>query len=177
VGKSAAVFNAEKLLWLNQHYITACPEEKLVELATPFWVKKGFDVSDHRYVAQAAANLRTRSKTLVEMADSGSFYFREEVDYDPAAAKFLTPEYAGHLEAVAERIPGIVDYTKDGLEAFLRSLAEERGTKLKWIAQTLRVALTGRTVSPGIDEVMVILGKDRVVRKIRRAIDRIRAGG
>jgi len=178
VGKSAAVFNPEKLLWLNQHYITACPEEKLLELAIPFWVKKGFDVSDRRYVAQAAANLRTRSKTLVEMADSGSFYFREEVDYDPeAAAKFLTPEYAGHLEAVAERLPGVADYTKDGLEAFLRSLAEERGTKIKWIAQTLRVALTGRTVSPGIDEVMVILGKERVVRKIRRAIDRIRAGG
>ncbi|MBN2439004.1 MAG: glutamate--tRNA ligase [Deltaproteobacteria bacterium] len=178
VGKSAAIFNPEKLLWLNQHYITACPEEKLVELAIPFWVKKGFDVSDRRYVAQATANLRTRSKTLAEMADSGSFYFREEVDYDPdAAAKFLTPEYAGHLEAVAERIPGIANYTKDGLEAFLRALAEERGTKLKWIAQTLRVALTGRTVSPGIDEVMVILGKDRVVRKIRRAIDRIRAGG
>jgi glutamyl-tRNA synthetase len=178
VGKSAAVFNPEKLLWLNQHYITAYPGEKLVEVATPFWVKKGFDVSDRRYVAQAAANLRTRSKTLVEMADSGSFYFREEVDYDPeAAVKFLTPDYAGHLEAVAERIPGIADYTKEGLEAFLRSLAEERGTKLKWIAQTLRVALTGRTVSPGIDEVMVILGKERVVRKIRRALDRIQAGG
>jgi glutamyl-tRNA synthetase len=178
VGKSPAVFNPEKLLWLNQHYITACPEEQLLDLATPFWVKKGFDVSDRRYVAQATANLRTRSKTLVEMADSGSFYFREEVDYDPeAAAKFLTPEYAGHLEAVVGQIPGITDYTKDGLEAFLRSLAEERGTKLKWIAQALRVALTGRTVSPGIDEVMVILGKERVIRKIRRAIDRIKAAG
>ena len=63
------------------------------------------------------------------------------------------------------------------MEAFLRSLAEERGTKLKWIAQALRVALTGRTVSPGIDEVMVILGKERVIRKIRRAIDRIKAAG
>jgi glutamyl-tRNA synthetase len=178
VGKSPAIFNPEKLLWLNQHYITACSEEKLLALALPFWVKKGFDVSDHRYVLQVAANLRTRSKTLVEMANSGSFYFREDVDYDPeAAAKFLTPEYAGHLEAVVELIPGVADYTKDGLEAFLRSLAEERGTKLKWIAQAIRVALTGRTVSPGIDEVMVILGKERVIRKIRRAIDRIAAAG
>jgi glutamyl-tRNA synthetase len=111
------------------------------------------------------------------MAESGSFYFQEEVDYDPeAASKFLTPEYEGHLEAVAEGLPGILDYTKDGLEAFLRSLAEERGTKLKWIAQAVRVALTGRTVSPGIDEVMVILGEERVIRKLRRAIDRIRTG-
>jgi glutamyl-tRNA synthetase len=177
VGKSAAVFNPEKLLWLNQHYITACPEEKLVELIKPFWLKKGFDVSDRPYVSRAAENLRTRSRTLVEMAESGSFYFQEEVDYDPeAASKFLTPEYEGHLEAVAEGLPGILDYTKDGLEAFLRSLAEERGTKLKWIAQAVRVALTGRTVSPGIDEVMVILGEERVIRKLRRAIDRIRTG-
>jgi glutamyl-tRNA synthetase len=177
VGRSAAVFNPDKLLWLNQHYIAACPQDKLTDLASPFWEKRGFDVSDRAYVAQAAENLRTRSKTLVEMADSGTFYFKEEVDYDPeAAAKFLTPEYGGHLEAVLQRLGGVADYTKDGLEAFLRALAEERGTKLKWVAQVLRVALTGRTVSPGIDEVMVILGKERVARKLQRAIDRIRAG-
>ncbi|MCX5823556.1 MAG: glutamate--tRNA ligase [Deltaproteobacteria bacterium] len=153
-------------------------EFSLEAVVTPFWEKKGFDVSDGGFVAQAAANLRTRSKTRVEMADSGSFFFQEEVDYNPeAAAKFLTPEYAGHLEAVVARIPDIVDYTKDGLEIFLRALAEERGTKLKWIAQALRVALTGKTVSPGIDEVMVTLGKERVIRKIRRAIDQIKAGG
>jgi glutamyl-tRNA synthetase len=178
VGKSPAIFNPEKLLWLNQHYITTCPAEKLVELVTPFWEKKGFDLSDGVFVAQAAANLRTRSKTLVEMADSGSFFFLEAVDYDPeAAAKFLTPEYAGHLEAVVERIQDITEYTKDGIENFLRALAEERGTKIKWIAQALRVALTGKTVSPGIDEVMVTLGKERVIRKILRAIDQIKAGG
>jgi glutamyl-tRNA synthetase len=176
VGKSPAVFNPDKLLWLNQHYITASTPERLADLATPFWLAKGFDVSDRAYVVEAAENLRTRSKTIVEMAESGAFYFKEEVDYDPeAAAKFLTNEYFGHLEAVAGRLPDVADYTKDGLEAFLRALAEERGTKLKWIAQALRVALTGKTVSPGIDEVMVILGKERVIRKIRRAIDRIKA--
>ncbi|MDD1632647.1 MAG: hypothetical protein LUP91_10645, partial [Methylococcaceae bacterium] len=120
---------------------------------------------------EVAADLRTRAKTLVEMADSGGFYFRDDVTYEPeAAAKFLTPEYAGHLEAVAERLPGLGDYTKDGVEAFLRSLADERGTKLKWIAQALRVALTGKTVSPGIDEVMVTLGKERVIQRLERAI-------
>lgn len=178
VGKSAAIFNPEKLLWLNQHYINAYPPEKLLEAAIPFWEGKGFDVTDRRYAAQATENLRTRSRTLVEMANSGGFYFQEEVVYDPeAAAKFLTPEYVGHLEVVLERLPSVADYTKDGLEAFLRALAEERGTKLKWVAQVLRVALTGRTVSPGIDEVMVILGKERVARKLRLAIDRIRCGG
>ena len=171
VGKSAAVFNPEKLLWLNQHYIMAYPAERLVESVLPFWEKRGFDVSDRSFVAKAIADLRTRSKTLVEMAEGGVLYFQEEVAYDPeAAAKFLTPEYAGHLVAVAEGIPGLAEYTKDGLESFLRALAEERGTKLKWIAQTLRVALTGKTVSPGIDEVMVTLGKERVIGRIQKAV-------
>jgi glutamyl-tRNA synthetase len=171
VGKSAAVFNPEKLLWLNQHYIMSYPPERLVEAMLPFWRERGFDASDHRFVAKVASDLRTRAKTLVEMADSGGFYFREEVAYEPeAAAKFLTPEYAGHLAAVAEKIPGLGDYTKDGVENFLRSLAEERGTKLKWIAQALRVALTGKTVSPGIDEVMITLGKERVIQRLQRAI-------
>lgn len=171
VGKSAAVFNPEKLLWLNQQYIASYPAQRLLEAMLPFWEKRGFDLSDRGYVGKAISDLRTRAKTLVELADSGAFYFQEETDYDPeAAAKFLTPEYAGHLQAVAERIPAVEDYTKDGLEAFLRALAEERGTKLKWVAQTLRVAITGRIVSPGIDEVMVTLGKQRVLAKIRRAL-------
>ncbi|MHB9096587.1 MAG: glutamate--tRNA ligase, partial [Syntrophales bacterium] len=171
VGKSPAVFNPDKLLWLNQHYIMNYPPERLVEAIIPFWRKRGFDTSDRRFVAKAVSDLRQRAKTLVEMADSGAFYFREEVEYDPEAAeKFLTPEYAGHLEAVAARLPGLGDYTKDGLETFLRDLAEERETKLKWIAQALRVALTGKTVSPGIDEVMVTLEKERVMRRLKRAI-------
>jgi glutamyl-tRNA synthetase len=178
VGKSAAVFNPEKLLWLNQQYIMSYPWERLVEAVLPFWEKRGFDLSNRGYVEKAVSDLRTRAKTLVELADSGAFYFREEVDYDPeAAAKFLTPEYEGYLRIIAERLPAVEDYTKDCLEAFLRALAEERGTKLKWIAQALRVALTGRTVSPGIDEVMVTLGKDRTIRKIGQALDRIKAAG
>jgi glutamyl-tRNA synthetase len=178
VGKSAAVFNPEKLLWLNQHYIKTYPEERLIEAVLPFWELRGFDVSDRRFIAKAMSDLRTRAKTLLEMAEGGIFYFQEDVQYDPeAAAKFLTAEYLGHLEAVAERLPGLTEYTKDGLEAFLRALAEERGTKLKWIAQALRVALTGKTVSPGIDEVMVTLGKERVLGRIRRAAAQIRAAG
>ena len=178
VGKSAAVFNPEKLLWLNQHYIMAYPENRLVEAVLPFWEKRGFDVSDRQFVTKAISDLRTRAKTLVEMAEGGVFYFREEVVYDSeAAAKFLTPEYAGHLVAVTEGIPGLTEYTKTGLETFLRALAEERGTKLKWIAQALRVALTGKTVSPGIDEVMVTLGKERVIGRIRRAVAQIKAAG
>ncbi len=175
VGKSPAVFNPEKLLWLNQHYIKNYPQERLQEAVTPFWAEKGFDLSDGAFVGEAIETLRTRSRTIVEMAESGSFFFKDEVDYEAEAAdKFLTSEYLGHLEAVVEKLPAVADYTKNGLESFLRALADERGIKLKWLAQALRVALTGKTVSPGIDDVMAIIGKENVIRKINRAIGYIK---
>ncbi len=177
VGKSAAIFNPEKLLWLNQHYIKDCPADKLVENMSPFWTARGFDVSDRDYLRHVTDDLRARSKTLVEMADAGAFYFLDEVNYDhEAAGKFLTADMKEHLLAVAEKLPSYRDYSKSGLEVFLREVAESRGVKLKIIAQPLRVALTGKSVSPGIDDVMVTLGKDRVIQRIRQAVEYISKG-
>jgi glutamyl-tRNA synthetase len=172
VGKSAAVFNPEKLLWLNQHYIKESDVKKLTEEARPFFENLNIDASDMPYVQKVVSDLRTRSKTFVDMAASGAFYFKDEIDYDEKAAdKFLKIEYAGHLEAVAETLPSVEDFTREGIETVLRNIAEKRETKLKFIAQPLRVALTGKTVSPGIDEVMITLGKDKVIQRIRRALD------
>jgi glutamyl-tRNA synthetase len=174
VGKSAAIFNPEKLLWLNQHYIKEYPSDRLVENMKPFWTARGFDVSDPEYLRSVVGDLRARSKTLVEMADSGAFYFLDKPDYDPEAAKkFLTADMKEHLQAVADKLASCRDYTKTGLEVFLRDVGESRGVKLKVIAQPLRVALTGKSVSPGIDDVMVTLGKDRVIRRIHQAVEYI----
>lgn len=174
IGKSAAVFNSEKLLWLNQHYIRDYPWERLVENMKPFWSTRGFDPADFDYQRRVVEDLRTRSRTLVEMADQSAFYFQDDVDYDPeAAAKFLTAEMREHLLDVAERLASFQDYSKSGLEMFLREAAAARSVKLKQIAQPLRVALTGKAVSPGIDDIMVTLGKDRVIGRIRRAAERI----
>ena len=161
----------KKLLWLNQHYIREYPLEKLVETVSPFWAAKGLDLSDKDFTGNVVTDLKARAKTLVDMADTGLFYFQDEITFDAeAAAKFLTPEATPHLVAVAQNLPAIAEYTKSGIELFLRNLAEEQQTKLKIIAQPLRVALTGKTVSPGIDEVMITLGKDRTIGRIERAI-------
>jgi glutamyl-tRNA synthetase len=177
VGKSAAIFNPEKLLWLNQHYIKEYPAGKLVENMMPFWTARGLDTSNEDYLQHVVEDLRTRSKTLVEMADSGAFYFQDKVDYDPEAAKkFLTADIKEHLLAVAEKLPSCRDYSKSGMEVFLREVAESQGVKLKIVAQPLRVALTGKSVSPGIDEVMITLGKDRVIQRIRQAVQHMMSG-
>ncbi len=174
VGKSAAIFNPEKLLWLNQHYIREYATDRLVENMKPFWAARGFDTSHPDYLRHVADNLRARSKTLVDMADSGAFYFQDRVNYDPETAKkFLTTDIKDHLLAVADRLPSCGDCSKNGIEVFLREVAENRGVKLKVVAQPLRVALTGKSVSPGIDDVMITLGKDRVVDRIRQAVQYI----
>ena len=128
-------------------------------------------MTDARYSARVVSDLQSRAKTLVELADSAAFYFVDAVEYEAdALAKYLTPETAPHLAAVAEALPGLADYSREGIEAFLRSFVEARGIKLKAIAQPLRVALTGRTVSPGIDEIMVTLGLDKTRDRIQKAI-------
>jgi glutamyl-tRNA synthetase len=172
VGKSAAVFNPEKLLWLNQHYIKECSSKRLVEETMPFWQKLGVETTDHELLQCVADDLKTRSKTLVELADASLFYFTDDIVYEREAAdKYLNREIAGHLTAIAEKIPTLQDFTKKGMENFLRAIAGERGVSLKVIAQPLRVALTGKTVSPGVDEVMISLGKERVIKRIKKAIE------
>ncbi|MBN1614223.1 MAG: glutamate--tRNA ligase [Deltaproteobacteria bacterium] len=178
VGKSAAVFNPEKLIWLNQHYIKTCPEDRLVDLMKPFWQERDLDTGDPAFLRSIVADLRPRAKTLLEMAESGVFYFQDEVVYEEAAAaQFLKSEVAGPLGDIAGGLADVEDYSKKGIEDFLRKIAEERATKLKHIAQPLRVALTGKTVSPGIDEIMITLGKKRVVERLLRALAYIERKG
>ena len=170
VGKSAAIFNPDKLLWLNQHYLRTSPPAMLVTAFAPFLENQGINKPDPIFTAQVIHDLRTRSKTLVEMATAASFYFQEEVDFEEAAVKSLSADAIAHLEALTHGLPALPEYTKEGIETLLRDLAVSLDTKLKFIAQSLRVALTGKNVSPGIDEVMITLGKERVLQRIKRAI-------
>ena len=173
VGKSPAVFNPDKLLWLNAHYIREASPARLAEEMKPLW-SAGADVSDEPFIRKIIVDLQPRARTLVELAQASEFYFAAEISYeDEAAQKFLTPDVAAHLKTIAAAIPGILDFSKAGVEAFLKSFIEASGIKFKVIAQPLRVALTGKTVSPGIDEIMVTLGKDRVTKRINAAVDYI----
>jgi glutamyl-tRNA synthetase len=139
----------------------------------PLW-PSGTDVHDPVFTQKVIADLQPRVKTLLEMANMAHFYFTDSIQYEEQAAqKFLVPEVTAHLKAMAAAIPAVQNFSKEGLEEFLKTFIEEQGIKFKAIAQPLRVALTGKTVSPGIDEIMVTLGKDRVVQRINAAIEAI----
>ena len=170
VGKSPAVFNPEKLIWLNAHYIKEAKTERLREEMQPLWKEK-INNADADFIRKIIADLQPRSKTLIELASFADFYFAQNIDYEnEAAQKFLLPEVVPYLKDIAESILSLEDFSKAGIETFLQGYVKERNIKLKIIAQPLRVALTGKTVSPGIDEVMITLGKDRVTKRIKAAV-------
>lgn len=172
VGKSAAVFNPDKLIWLNQHYIKSRDTEALAETAVPYFQSLGADASDREYLKKVVADLRTRAKTMVDLAESGMFYFNDDLKYDPEiAAKFLDQTGKGYLRKIGEGLSSLDTLTKETIEDLLRKLSVELDAKLKNVIQPLRVSLTGKTVSPGIDEVILTLGKERTLKRIGHAIE------
>ncbi|MBP9014801.1 MAG: glutamate--tRNA ligase [Smithella sp.] len=177
VGKSPAVFNPDKLLWLNAHYIKESSADRLREEMKPLW-PAAYKTSDADLTAKVIADLQPRVKTLVELAHAADFYFADDIQYEEQAAqKFLTRDISGHLQTMAGALPSVQNFSKEGIEEFLKKFILEQNIKFKIIAQPLRVALTGKTVSPGIDEVMATLGKERVIKKIERALDYIQSRG
>jgi glutamyl-tRNA synthetase len=173
VGKSAGIFNMEKLLDLNAKYIREENDEVLTDLLIPFLHDLGCDHMTRKTVTGAVSTLKPRSKTLLEMAQKSLFYFKE-IAYDPQAdEKFLAPESLHLLEELLSVLTGAEAFTKDGLERILASFIETHGITLGVVAQPLRVALTGTTVSPGIFEVMEVMGRDMVLHRLSKAISHI----
>jgi len=176
VGKSAGVFNAEKLLDLNARYIRETDSGELAGLLLPFLEDRGLAGLDRDKVVRAVDTLKARSRTLQEMAEGAAFYFQESLSYEEKGdRKFLKPNVLEHLAELRERLSACSDFSEKGLEALFSDYLEEKGIKLGKIAQPLRVALTGKTASPGLFEVMGVLGRDEVVRRIDAAVKHIQA--
>jgi len=171
VGKSAVIFNPEKLLDLNAQYIRESDSKDLGGGLTPFLQRLGFKNLDKDQVAGATETLRMRSKTLVEMAESARFYFEEDLRYEEKAdRKFLKPDIAPLMQETRARLESTSEFTQKTLEGLFLRILDEKRIKLGEIAQPLRVALTGTSVSPGLFEVMEVLGKEKVLRRIDKAL-------
>ena len=176
VGKSAGVFNTEKLLDLNAWYIRESSDEFLMEQSIPFLKKLGIAEPDEAILKEIIPHLKARSKTLVEMAEGAKFCFDEEIQYEQKGDnKFLKTGVAQLLDNLVYALKKTTPFDQNNLEKTFISFLEENEVKLRKIAQPLRVALTGKTASPGIFEVMQVLGKEKVVERIRKAVDHINA--
>jgi glutamyl-tRNA synthetase len=164
VGKSPSRFDFKKLENLNGHYIREADDRRLAELVAP---RLGIGGEQLELLVKAMPELKARAHTVNELAESARFLFAERpLELDEGAAALLTPEARALLAASHEALDALEEWTHDSTEQAIRVVAEARDVKLGKLAQPLRAALTGRTVSPGIFDVLVLLGKGESLSRI-----------
>jgi glutamyl-tRNA synthetase len=174
LGRSAGMFDISKMTALNAKHIQTKSASELVPSLLPHLQHLGIEAGDDQFTRQVVETLQPRSKTLKDMAESARFYYMDEPEMDEkAVAKFLTPEVKDMLNQTADAIEALSEYTQPDLEAVFKKIMEKFDLGFGKIAQPLRVAVTGTTVSPGIFEMLLALGKERAVQRIRRAATRI----
>lgn len=176
VGKSPARFDFVKLGHLNGHYIREADNDRLVTLVTPFIeVLLGSPLSaEGRNLLHRGMNgLKQRAKTLIELAENSLFYVHTPV-LDDEAKKLLNEEGLEILRLMESHLSSLPDnaWTESSLESSARTLADEQNLKLGKIAQPLRAALTGKTVSPSVFDIMHVLGKDKSLKRLREVLEK-----
>ncbi|HSA60973.1 MAG TPA: glutamate--tRNA ligase [Nitrospiraceae bacterium] len=177
VQTSAAVFNPDKLLWMNAEYIKTSPPGQVAQALVPLLEGAGLQAElravSADWLARLVVLVKERAKTLVEMVEWVRPYFGQSVMFDEEAAKkFLTPAIAPVLGKLLARFEAFSTFSKQEWEDSFKKCVEEEGLKMGQLAQPVRVALTGRTASPGLFEVMEVLGRDRTLFRLRQGIQR-----
>ncbi|WP_164908953.1 glutamate--tRNA ligase [Candidatus Velamenicoccus archaeovorus] len=172
--KTAATFDMNKLLWLNSQYIKSCPIEELAELVKPFLKERNL-ISDNnfdgKYLEDVLQLFKERASTLAELSDAMAFFFVKDVAMDPAAAeKFFAQDLNAAFGALRSRFAQLSDFSPPRIEEDFRRTAAEMGLSTKQLIHPLRVALSGKTVGPGMFEMIATLGRDRTLERIERAI-------
>ena len=171
LGRSASMFDTNKLLSLNSKHIQDTSPEKLADHLLFHLENLGIKAQNDKFTQGVIETLQPRSKTLVEMAKAALFYYQDEIEFDEKAAKkFLTSDILDMLQKAVQYIENIEEYTQTELENIFKQIMEETQLKFGKIAQPLRVALTGTTTSPGIFEMLLALGKEKTVQRVKAAI-------
>ena len=176
VTTSAAVFNPEKLLWVNEQWIQRMTPSELVGPFEAALIKEGILLEEHGKskdeLIKVIPSLQQRAKTLVEMAHGSEFYLKDEVTFDEKAkAKFLKPEVKPLFETLVAGLETMEEpLDHDIVELLFKKTVEDAGLKLGKLAQPVRVALTGKTASPGIYDVVLLLGKTRTIDRLKNAL-------
>ena len=176
VGRSAGVFNPEKFLWVNFQYLKSRPLAQLADEIVPYIQAKGYPVpSDKQWLEKMLATLRERAKTLTELVDAAHYYLSDDIVLDrKAAGKFLTQDTIAPMQTLNEKLAALSDFSEPAIEEAFSATLSEHQLPMGKLAQPVRVALTGGTVSPGIHEVIAVLGKERTIRRLKNALHFIR---
>jgi glutamyl-tRNA synthetase len=169
-GPSDGRYDKKKSLWVSGEHLKRIPDTEFAARVYPFLALVGVTIAaDDPRLLPAARTVQTRAARLLDAAEAMAFYFND-ITLDPAAAeKFLTDDAKANLRAMADLVEGVADFTDAGIGAAVEAWLAERSLDIKTVAQPARVALTGRTASPGLYEVIAVLGREVAVRRLRAA--------
>ena len=176
VNRAAAAFDMEKLQWLNQHYIKASAADSLADQLSLQLESLGTDCTNGPALSDVVIAQQERAKTMREMAENSVYFYQEFEDFEEKAAKKnLKPDAESPLRNLRERFESLADWRAEPIHEAVVRTAEEAHLKLGKIAQPLRVAVSGRGFSPPIDITLELVGRDRTLARIDRALDYILA--
>jgi len=171
VNKSAAAFNFEKLAWLNQQHMMRAPAARVAPVLRWHLEREGVDIADEAMLEHIVVSQRERAKTVREMAQSSVFFFRAPATYDEKAVrKHITAEVPGLLAEAAVALEELAEWNAPAIHELISGVASAKGVSLGKLAQPIRLAVCGGTVSPPIDATLAILGKPETLSRLARAL-------
>jgi glutamyl-tRNA synthetase len=170
VNKSASAFNADKLTWLNQQHMMRSPPERLVPVLRWHLEREGIQANDDAQLAQIVLAQRERAKTLREMAANSVFFFREPTTYDDKGVrKHVTPETLPLFAEASDALAELEDWTAQTIHELISGVVARHSSSLGKLAQPIRLAICGSTISPPIDVTLAILGKQASLQRLAHA--------
>ncbi len=178
IGKRGSVFDYKKLYWMNSVYIRKKTDEELFELSLPFFEEYGLvkDEKTRDILRKIIPLFKERIKTLSEFPPFSEYFFKDDFEYEEKGIRkhFKSPEVFDLLDKIATKLEATEPFNVENIEHTIRSFAEEQNIKPAKIIHPLRVALTGKTIGPGLFELMEVLGKEKVLSRIKIARERIK---
>lgn len=172
VGKSGAVFNLDKLNWVNQFHLREKKEEELTAIVRALLKKQGLDHHPDAYIARVIQLMKERVTTVNNFVTFGSYFFTDTLTYDEKAKlKNWTADSSKHITALAQSIEKAKELNRATAEEILRKVAEEHRVNAGRIIHAVRLALTGLAIGPGLFELMEVLGKEKVIQRFKRAVE------
>jgi glutamyl-tRNA synthetase len=171
VGKAGAIFNLEKLKWLNEQYIRTKPEQEIANMLKPLIQREGFALPSDDYLCNVIQLMKERVSVVNDFVSFSSYFFKEPDDYEESyVKKCWNSETAQHLQVLLKRLETTSEFTKEYVERIVRDVAQEFGIPASKLIHPLRLSLTGVSVGPGVFEMMSVFGWGTVKRRVERAI-------
>jgi glutamyl-tRNA synthetase len=174
VNKTAATFDLKKLGWMNNQYLKTADPQQLADMLIPQLVEQGYIAQnnfDGNYLVSLVKLFQARLTTLADFADWADFFFLKEPKMDPQAQeKFLSRDFSQEFRLFSQRLDKLGQFSVEKIEETFRAMAQELGMEAKVLIHPIRVALTGKTIGPGLFEVVYYLGKERTKERLAKFI-------